>query len=361
MGRFKYLLLSMLCLFLITQSCIHGDLDDCPPMVTFAVAFEYTNHTGTKDRFYDDVKRIDLYVFDENGLVYTIETERSPFDTNFTIPLENIPMGNYDIIAWGNIMDNGAFDFPMKIEKGMSFNETRLYLQREANNLSDENLEKLFFGILRDVEIPLYVSRTDTMPLINNTNNVRVVLHWDHTGEVEDTSGIIDYDLVHVGLSASNAEYGFNNNFTSADNVVYRQWAYYSSDSILNADNREWLKMYYFPDGVDNVTASTVYDFSILRMALGSPIYLTVEREGFNMPENTNLLFGQQIDLMQTFTTYFDNKGVSALERQNMFDKNEYYRIDIYLIYNRELKTYVTGEINMKPWNKVDHGEVPMN
>ena len=361
MVRNKFLMLLMICSLFLAQSCIHGDLDDCPPMVSYSVAFEYTNHTGTKDRFYDDVKKIDLYVFDENGLVYTIETAISPFDMNFTIPLENIPMGNYDIIAWGNIMEKGDFDFPKKIDKGMSFDETRLYLQREANNLSDEALDKLFFGILRDVEIPLYVSRTDTMPLINNTNNVRVVLHWDQTGEAEDVNGIIDYDSVKVALSASNAEYGFNNNFTSANNVIYRQWAYYSSDSILNADKNEWLTMYYYPDGIEKITASTVYDFSILRMALGSPIYLTVERGGFNLPGNTDLLSGQTIDIMQTFITYFDDQGVSALQRQNMFDKNEYYRIDIYLTYNRALQTYVTGSIQVEPWKKVDQGEVPMN
>ena len=361
MVRNKILMLLMICSLFFAQSCIHGDLDDCPPMVSYAVAFEYTNHThtGTKDRFYDDVKKINLYVFDENGLIYTTVTELSPYDKNFNIPLD-IPMGNYDIIAWGNVMDNGDFNFPKTIEKGTSFNETRLFLQREASNMSDEELDKLFFGILRDVEIPLYISRIDTMNLINNTNKVRVVLHWDHTGEVQNGGSIINYDSIKVRLNASNAEYGFNNNFTSANNVTYRQWAYYSNGSILNADNNDWLTMYYYPESVTEITNSCVYDFSILRMALGSPIYLTVEREGYKLPENTNLL-SEQIDIIQTFSTYFGNEGISSSQWQNMFDKNEYYRIDIYLTYNRELQTYVTGSIQINPWKKVEQPEIPMN
>ena len=360
MVRNKLLMLLMICILFFVQSCIHGDLDDCPPMVSYSVAFEYTNHTGTKDRFYDDVKKIDLYVFDENGLVYIIETAVSPFDKNFTIPLDGIPMGNYDIIAWGNVMERGDFDYPKDISKGMSFNETRLYLEREANNLSDEELEKLFFGILRDVEIPLYVSRIDTMPLINNTNNVRIVLHWDHTGEAEAGGSIINYNDISVRLNASNAEYGFNNNFTSNNNVLYRQWAYYSTDSILDVDKNNWLTMYYYPESVTKVTNSCVYDFSILRMAIGSPIYLNVEREGLNLQGNKSLL-SEPIDIIQTFITYFDSEGIPASQRQNMFDKNEYYRIDIYFTYNKELQTYVSGTISVLPWEKVEQPEVPMN
>ena len=57
MERFKYaFLLPILCLFFL-QGCVHGDLEDCPPMVRYAVAFKYTDHTENGDRFYDDVKK----------------------------------------------------------------------------------------------------------------------------------------------------------------------------------------------------------------------------------------------------------------------------------------------------------------
>ena len=363
MVRCKFLLLSMLCSLFVMQSCVHGSLDDCPPMVRYAVAFDYTNHTGSKDRFYDDVKKINLYVFDEDGLVYTTVTELSPYESNFNIPLD-IPMGNYNIIAWGNVLDSAAFEFPRAITKGTSFDDTRLFLQREIDSLSrmisEEELDKLFYGVLNNVEIPLYISRIDTMALVNNTNKVRVVLHWDHSGELKSTEEIIDYNEVSVRLSASNAEYDFRNGFVGVDNVTYMPWAYYPTDSILKVDKNNWLTMYYYSESVAKVTNSCVYDFSILRMDVGSPINLIIERKKTVIPEPYNLL-EEQIDAIQTFTVYFDSKGVLAAQRQNEFDKNEYYRIDIYLTYDELMDTYVSGGIKVSPWKFVGQGEVPMN
>jgi hypothetical protein len=329
-------------------------------MVRYAVAFQYTNHTKSSDRFYDDVKKINLYVFDENNLIYTTTTELSPYETNFNIPLD-LPMGNYHIIAWGNVLDSQPFSVtPDEFVKGQTtLAEARLTLQREAGNLSQKELEKLFYGEI-DAEIPLYVSRIDTMPLINNTNRVRVVLHWDHSGELKETDETINYDEVQVRLSASNAVYGFGNNLTGTNNAVYMPWASYYTDDILNEDDDDWLTMYYYSDAVSEVTNSCVYDFSILRMVVGSPIYLTVERKKPVIPEPNNLL-SEQIDVIQTFIACFNDQGVPAAQRQNMFDKHEYYRIDLYFTYDLLMNTYVSGSLQVRPWTMVEQPEVPMN
>ena len=151
MVRSKLLIVSVFFVMFLLQSCVHGDLDDCPPMVSYAVAFRYTDHTGREDRFYDDVKKINLYVFDKNNLVYTTTTGLSPYDENFNIPLEGIPMGNYNIIAWGNVLDNQPFSItPDNFIKGeTTYDEARLRLQKTAGELNDTELEKLFFGELR--------------------------------------------------------------------------------------------------------------------------------------------------------------------------------------------------------------------
>lgn len=364
MVRYKFLLLSMLCTLFFAQSCVHGDLDDCPPMVRYAVAFEYTNHTGTKDRFYDDVKKINLYVFDENNLVYTTTTELSPYEQNFNIPLD-IPMGKYHIVAWGNILEDGNFTVtPEDFVIGeTSLSDARLTLNRIANQFSmtasEEELDKLFYGELPNVEIPLYYSKIDTMSLINNTNKVRIVLHWDHSGELTETDEKIDYNEVRVRLSASNAEYKYDNSFFATNNVVYMPWAYYLTDSILNADKNKWLMMYFYSDNVAEVTNSCVYDFSILRMMLNSPINVIVERKKPVVPDPYNLLLNP-IDVVETFGVYFSQSAINA-ELQNLLDKNEFYRLDIYLTYDKLTDTYVSGTLNMKPWTLVPQPETPMN
>jgi len=149
--------------------------------IHYALAFEYTNHTGNTDRFYDEVKKINLYVFDENGLVLTTSAT-GPFEKGFKIPL-NLPTGRYTIITWGNMLEGQPFAVTPAFVPGVTtIQEARLVLRQYADNL---RLENLFFGE-REVDIPLYYSKTDTVSLINNTHNVRVVLHWDHTGAPVD-------------------------------------------------------------------------------------------------------------------------------------------------------------------------------
>ena len=346
--------LSILCAVLLMQNCVHGTLDDCPPMVRYAVAFEYRLHTGTTDRFYDDVKKINIYVFDEHNLVYTTVTELSPYETNFNIPLD-LPMGNYHIIAWGNVLADQPFTIsPTEFVKGRTtLEEARLLLQREVGNVSQKEMEKLFYGEL-DVEIPLYVSRIDTIPLVNDTKWVRVVIHWDHSGEPQTDLERLHYDDVFVRLDASNAAYNFRNNFTETNNVVYRPYEYHYEGSILDTDirNPEIIAYYYQSDVIKNVTNTCVYDFNILRMKPESPIMLTIDRQKKIFPFPTNLAF---INVVQAFSAVFDRNGL-VLNKQPLFDKYDYYRVELHFYYDRVSGEYVTGSLHVVDW--IEH-EIP--
>lgn len=360
MVRSKLFILSIVSLMFFAQSCVHGDLDDCPPMVRYAVAFGYTNHTGKTDRFYDDVKKINLYVFDANNLIYTTTTELSPYETNFNIPLDDLPMGNYHIIAWGNVLDGQPFSVtPDEFVKGeTTLAEARLILQREAENLSQEELEKLFYGELPNVEIPLYVSQIDTMLLTNNTNRVRVVLHWDHTGEIRETEDQIDYDEVRVYTTASNAVYNFSNQFTGTNNVLYKPYQYFYTGSILETDKRdhELMISYYTKGAIEEITNTCVYDFTILRMMPNSPVQLIVERKKPAVNDPYNLA---TVDIIDGFITLFDSEGFS--NKQHTFDKYENYRVDFYFSYDKLMNTYVSGALNVVPWTWIKDGQTPMN
>ena len=370
------LLLAILCSMIGMQSCIHGELDDCPPMVNYAVAFEYTNHAWDNDRFYDDVKKINLFVFDEKNkkLVYTTDVEKlatqEPFPPNFTIPL-NLPMGNYHILAWGNVLkdkdnkDNFLITpTPLEFVKGeTTLDEARLTLQRKAGNLSNKDFEKLFFGELDTVSIPLYVSRVDTMPLMNDTKKVRVVIHWDHTGESRATEEIINYDDVHVRLEASNAEYNFRNNLTAGagvKNVIYTPYDSCYNNSVLDTDARAFEDVvYYYPHEGDFKTTSNtcVYDFTILRMMTNSPISLVIERSKKAVPQPVNLL-SEPINIIYDFAELYKTKGmIEPKDHQLHFNRFDNYRIDIYFTYDQIAGEYVTGSMNLLDWHDVYHPE----
>ena len=360
MVRNKFFLSTLCCTLIFMQSCIHGDLDDCPPMVSYAVAFTYTLNGWDNDRFYDDVKKINLYVFDKDNLVYTTATELRPFETNFTIPLA-LPMGNYHILAWGNILDNQPFTiFPTEFVKGQTKkSDAQLTLQREAGNLSHQEMEKLFFGDI-DVDIPLYASRVDTIPLINDTKNVRVVIHWDHSGEMRTTQEIINYDEVYVHIDASNAVYNFDNLFTGLNNVVYEPYDFGYDRTYLDRSLRDFEQntFYYTYDDFDELSNSCVYDFTILRMMTNSPIILTVERHKKVLEAPVVVA---QIDIIQDFNNLFESRGVTISNRQTEYDKFDNYRIDLYLTYDEISGEYVTGNFHIEDWHLVDQPTIPMN
>ena len=382
MVRYKLFLLPILCLMFFAQSCIHGDLDDCPPMVKYAVAFKYTNHTDRYDRFYDDVKKINLYVFDENNLIYTTTTELSPYEENFNIPLD-LPMGNYHIIAWGNVLDSQPFsvtsydgdDENAFIKGKTTIEEARLILQRNADNLSQTELEKLFYGEL-DVEVPLYISSVDTIPLMNNTNHVRVVLHWDHSGAVRANEETVNYDDVSVRIYGGNADYDFDNKYAT-NKVVYAPYAIDTTGLVLNRDRRSnWLNIFYYPDSIDRVSDSTVYDFKILRMMVDHELKLAVlrknavEKSGFenlfipiDEPNRDDVDYGVDIIGNSAGTLGFtklmrERLGVtSPLIMQNTFDMYENYRIDVYFRYDELKNTYISAVvISVEEWHLVKDG-----
>jgi hypothetical protein len=381
---------------LVFQGCVHGDLDDCPPMVNYAVAFEYTDHTaGSVDRFYEEVKKVNVYVFDEDNLVYTTTTEIGPYENDFKIPL-NLPMGKYRIITWGNLLDGQPFTVtPDAFVQGeTTFAEARLILQDYADNL---RLENLFYGE-RTVDIPLYYSKTDTIPLINNTNNVRVVLHWDHTGPAVDHSQAVDYNEVIVALTAKNVTYDFNNTALTTQKKSNPYYTDLSGDTLAREatrrDTRSWQRLYYYPDNIAEKQDSMVFDFRILRMTVDETITLSVMRKKPVMDKAENLFVPERIgdysnperfddpenpvygvDIVgSNADTEAQAKGYNKLFRsesdavisdllleiprqQRRFDINEYYRIDVYLKYVDLYDSYVSGEVQIHDWHKVEYND----
>lgn len=353
MVRIK-LLLSAFCLLLIGQSCVHGELDDCPPMVNYAVAFTYTNHTGNRDRFYDDVKKINLYVFDSEKYIYTTTAAVSPYEKNFNIPLD-LPMGNYHIIAWCNALSTEPFEItPATFVKGeTTLQQARLTLQKTAGALNNSPLEKLFFGEIQ-AEIPLYASRIDTIPLTNDTKHVRVTLHW-HYKDIP-LSDRINHDNMEVRLSGVNAKYKFDNG-NDPLGVTYAPYDNNMLASEIKADTFKWLKIYYFSNDFKQIMDTRIYDFSVLRLFKDIPLMLSLDYS--NKDERYMIsIHNEDIISRQTgfgYLFYYDMQ-LPENQWQNTFDKYDHYGVDVYIVQDAA-DTFVTGGIHVLPWHKVTEVE----
>jgi len=102
-----------------------------------------------------------------------------------------------------------------------------------------------------------------------------------------------------------------------------------------------------------------VYDFNILRMIPdnnpSSPIYLVLDRQRRLMPDPVNLT---TINIIQSFSDYFDKDGYTV-HKQPLFDKYDYYRIDLYFTYDKLAGEYVTGSFHVLDWHETDQGYRP--
>jgi len=239
---------------MMLQSCVTNNLDDCPDSIRYAIAFEYTLHTGENDRFYDDVDKMYVYVFDAvtRVCVYAdTATLLAPFVSDFVYPLP-LDAGNYDIIAWGwgrnpgdRALKMSTAVIPTVVVGLTSIDDARLQLEEAT---CSGQLERIFYSEHRNVEVSAFVSRVDTLPLMNITNQIRIVLPDVKTAGMQDkmTISIVGNDGAYYFNSVSRSPDNGEGYFKSGNNapdidggrgaVTYLPYVIYRTDSILLAD-----------------------------------------------------------------------------------------------------------------------------
>lgn len=180
---------------------------DCDPK--FFVKFEYTMHMEKGDAFKEQVKAVDLWIFDsETGdyvdHVYSTVADLEQYD--YLLPIDVKP-GNYNFVAWCGDIDNRHFKVNDNINRHDEATcrlHKRKYEGMQA--VSNENLDLLFHGKLNGASLPdeegTYIY---TVPLIRDVNNISITL--------QHVSG--DFDTTHKSIIMAD-----NNGSMFHDNTV---------------------------------------------------------------------------------------------------------------------------------------------
>jgi hypothetical protein len=191
------------------QGCVRNDLEDCPSSIRYAISFEYLLHTMDvngdgiyggegDDLFAEGVDKLHIYVFDsESSLldgtpnpnygkcIYADTTLTGPFEKGAVYPLP-LNRGTYDIIVWGWGRNTGSRELrrstciiPDPIEPGKTtINEARLILNELNDNVRNVygKIEKTFYGEITNDIIPAFISRIDTVDLMNLSKLIRIII-----------------------------------------------------------------------------------------------------------------------------------------------------------------------------------------
>lgn len=265
------------------DNVIYDDEGDCS--VTYRVAFRYDRNMKWADAFANEVKSVHLYAFDKVGTLVWQNTEKGEVLAvdGYAMTLD-LPAGDYRLVAWCGLDNDGerpeSFSVPEARVGETRLEELQCRLRREydvAGAYSKEKLYPLYHGML-DVSLPdisleggVY---TCTIPLIKNTNHVRVILQHlsgepvnpkDFTFRIEEENGLM----------------GCDNRLLPNEVITYRAYDTRSGTAGLGIDDYPELDV--TPQAAHRSTRAVtsvsvaIADLAIARLTKERKTWLTIE------------------------------------------------------------------------------------
>lgn len=145
------------------------------PLCEHYVAFRYDYNMKYADAFPVEVKKLMLYVFDEQErLVATFQEERDHFGEGFRLPVR-LPEGSYRLLVWAGLY-NRSYDFIENVVVGKTtLDELKVRVKRSEEGQRNTELDGLWHGETQLI-VDDMVAETTTVSLVKDTNKFRVVV-----------------------------------------------------------------------------------------------------------------------------------------------------------------------------------------
>lgn len=188
------------------NSLIYDEEGDCD----YRIRFVFEKHLHESDAFAYEVNAVTLYlVNDETGEIVWQKSESGPElktgHYRMTIPDDQIPEGQYSMIAWCGEGPGEHFT----VAEHTHFTGLKCRLERNHEPVvgrayCNRNLKRLYHGRLHGVRLAADVAQREfTVPLTKDTNDITVLLQNldgepigpdDFTYQIIDANGHMDWD-----------------------------------------------------------------------------------------------------------------------------------------------------------------------
>ena len=322
------------------DSFIFDDEGDCN--LHYKLMFRYDMNLKWADAFANEVKSVRVYAFDKNKkLVRIFQEEGTPLESpDFAINLD-LPADHYTLIAWCGIdnpgVKNQSFYAPENI--GMEMEDLYCRLETESNDMlsdySDQHLQFMFYGSL-EVDIResdnIGGERVITMPLIKDTNHIRVTL-------VQLSGEDTDVDDFSYSIEAANGLMNNENDLSSSTVITYLPW---------NLDNAETMIQNQNGDNVKCLSAVADLDISRMTVAETESLKLTIRNN------STNELVASipVIDYALLSKDYYEMAYGHQMTNQEFLDREDEYNLTFFLDSNLR---WIDSFIYINSWRIVLH------
>ena len=278
----------LLSVFSFLPGCIYENPQPCEEVSN--MRFFYLLNPEDKDLFGESVNRIDVYIFDKDGIYIGKKSDSGPhIQNNYSMPID-LPDGVYTFVVTGyksSFFNIGVFD-PFKVntkfDEGLITGQStlenfRLKTAYIHNILFPTELQSLLRGNLIEREITKKELSVLDVFMIQYTNQIQISLKG------LDTTG---YKPV---IYANNGRYDYENNIPVD-----------AQDKIYNA----------------RISHGQTYSFDVLRLIMHKKMtFMLVDKNGIPMPGIKPV---ELIDEIQKSPAY---------KTQGELDKENVYRITL--------------------------------
>lgn len=294
---------------MVSCSTITENLQPCGNYVRFT----YTMNMKYVDAFDVEVKRVDLFVFDENDRFVTrLSDEKASFGRDYRMPLD-LKSGKYHLVAWAGLYER-SYIFPEDLKVGESTPlDLKVMMRREADAMQRTELDALWHSET-DFEIVDNESRTTVMDLCKDTNKLRIVVQGEQGMGL--SSAVTDFET-----TIRNGHLNYDNSLLDDEVISYKP--YFQQDADLG----------------DSSVSAVVAEMNVLRLMEHEPARLVIsDNAGHKMVD---------IDLVKyLLLTKMEGHAMSS---QEYLDRQDEYAMIFFL--NRDaMGNYLVVKIQINDW-----------
>ena len=217
------------------ENILEEEVVDCS--VNYRVKFKYDHNMKYADAFANEVRSVTLYAFDMEGKFVYQRTEQGDIlgEDGYTMPLE-VEAGDYRFVTWAGLEGEESFSVPVLTQGVSTIDEltcrmNRISKRSDGTAIINEDLKPLWHGEVTEHSFTSRAAMNQelTIPLVKNTNNVRIVL--------QHLSGSpVDVDKFTFTITDENGLMDYDNSLLEDEKLTYYAWRTDGGVAELNAE-----------------------------------------------------------------------------------------------------------------------------
>jgi hypothetical protein len=315
----------------------------------YKVKFKYDYNMKYADAFHSLVSTVTLYAFGEDGKLVFQNTNSGDMlkDENYAMKLDVDP-GKYHLIAWAGL-DNKSFAVPLLKEGSSTLQELTVKTRRVKNssrsvtsygevgdNLVTNELTSLWHGEITSTDVVLSRSRDTilTVPLIKNTNTIRVVIVQAASQEsmARTTSRTISKSSFDYKLCDNNGFMNYDNSLLADSMLTYVP--YLTADSVIAGASASSDKVH---EALAQITGRSEKSYKAVVAEISTARLLTSQTPQLSIVNNTTKKEVLPTNNLIKYLNLLKEANYRSMPLQEYLDREDHFDMVLFVDENLTL------------------------